>query len=99
MVANSSVFINNSTNLLKVFAGLPNSFTFAPPSAEVAELVDAHDSKSCAERRAGSIPASGTKPDQTVGFLFYIRFEKSDLLSPRHHIVSSDELQNKIMLC
>jgi hypothetical protein len=26
----------------------------------VAELVDAHDSKSCAARRAGSIPALGT---------------------------------------
>jgi hypothetical protein len=37
----------------------------------VAELVDAHDSKSCAERRAGSIPASGTNPTRQSGFFFY----------------------------
>ena len=36
--------------------------------ASVAELVDALDSKSSAVRRAGSIPAGGTKPkNYTVG--------------------------------
>ena len=29
-------------------------------NAEVAELVDAHDSNSCAARRVGSIPTFGT---------------------------------------
>ncbi len=32
----------------------------------MAELVDAHDSNSCAERRVGSIPTSGTK--KSLGF-------------------------------
>ncbi len=30
-------------------------------TARMAELVDAHDSKSCSERGAGSIPVPGTK--------------------------------------
>jgi hypothetical protein len=38
-----------------------SAFIFAARFAEVAELVDAHDSNSCAARRAGSIPAFGTK--------------------------------------
>ena len=37
----------------------PNPLIFAP-RAEVAELVDAHDSKSCALGRVGSIPTFGT---------------------------------------
>jgi hypothetical protein len=31
------------------------------PDARVAELVDAHDSKSCSARSVGSIPSTGTK--------------------------------------
>lgn len=41
--------------------------------AEVAELVDAHDSNSCSARSAGSIPAFGTQSPDTEkcrGFLF-----------------------------
>jgi hypothetical protein len=36
-------------------------FAVPIPNARVAELVDALDSKSCAARRAGSIPAPGTE--------------------------------------
>ncbi len=38
--------------------------------AEVAELVDAHDSKSCTFGCVGSIPTFGTKAFQTFGRLF-----------------------------
>ena len=44
----------------------------------MAELVDALDSKSSAERRAGSIPALGTilgKPYSTNGFLNFFSFK------------------------
>jgi hypothetical protein len=40
---------------------LENYFIVSSSVAEVAELVDARDSKSRAARRAGSIPALGTK--------------------------------------
>ena len=43
--------------------------------AAVAELVYAHDSKSCGATRVGSIPTSGTKPSfSTIQFLlgFYV---------------------------
>lgn len=40
--------------------------------AEVAELVDAHDSKSCEETHEGSIPSFGTnKRPMRVGFYLF----------------------------
>src|SRR5262249_37134230 len=36
--------------------------------ARVAELVDAHDSKSCSARSVGSIPSTGTKPSLLRSF-------------------------------
>ncbi len=40
------------------------------PQALVAELVDAHDSKSCAFGRGGSIPSWGTRKSNPKGLLF-----------------------------
>lgn len=45
----------------------------ALPKAKVAELVDAHDSKSCSFGSVGSIPTFGTQASQQIllrGFLF-----------------------------
>jgi hypothetical protein len=39
--------------------------------ARVAELVDAHDSKSCFERGVGSIPTSGTNLKNTHYCVFF----------------------------
>lgn len=41
-------------------------------TAEVAELVDAHDSNSCAARRVGSIPTFGTKKRLAVKLTFFV---------------------------
>jgi tRNA dimethylallyltransferase len=67
--------------------------------AEVAELVDAHDSKSCVARHAGSIPALGTnKMKKVLVILGQTATGKSDLavdLAKKYNgeIISADSRQ------
>ena len=50
----------------------------------MAELVDAHDSKSCIFGCAGSIPAFGTEPDYREMVRFFIYLNSSNSTSIRN---------------
>ncbi len=72
---------------MKNFAiqGICDKFAVQPAKARVAELVDALDSKSCVlNRRAGSSPASGTRPLLPGGaFIVYPLLLINGLAFPR----------------
>ena len=57
----------------KCGAGAQQAFENCASKAKVAELVDAHDSKSCIFGCAGSIPAFGTKPSNLEGFFIFVQ--------------------------
>ncbi len=72
----------------------------AKPSAQVAELVDAHVSGACAARCAGSSPALGTKRESSTisrlpGISFFIKQQKR---KTRNTQIQFIENQNIVLL-
>ena len=65
----------------------------------MAELVDAHDSKSCTVRCAGSIPASGTKPRAFVRgfFIMWTVYVLRSLKSGKHYVGMSQDVKRRLM--
>ena len=70
MITSGSLFFIKKewTEIKKVIDIVSDMFTEITHQAEVAELADAHDSKSCSFGSVGSTPTFGTKKTENVGF-------------------------------
>ena len=83
MIAPLIFSLRNNFRLAKPFGECEKLGIFAARKAKVAELVDAHDSKSCTARCEGSIPSFGTDPGLSARDLFLIACDAGCAVSIR----------------